>query len=149
VVAKIQLGEGDAGIVYTSDVTPAAAEKVVKLEIPEKYNVLATYPIATLKFAPQADLAKFTDFVLSTDGQAVLKSGFHAEVIRTMEGLGLCPLIPCCDKTRRRRSEIPPQALIILRRIHVKQQAHIVPRHISDRILGEYRAPADIARQQA
>jgi molybdate transport system substrate-binding protein len=78
VVAKIQLGEGDAGIVYTSDVTPDAAEKVVKIDIPDKYNVLATYPIAVLKSAPQADLAtKFVDYVLSADGQAILqKWGF-------------------------------------------------------------------------
>ncbi len=78
VVAKIQLGEADAGIVYSSDVTPAAAEKVVKLDIPDKYNVLATYPIAVLKAAPQADIAaKFIDYVLSADGQAVLaKWGF-------------------------------------------------------------------------
>jgi molybdate transport system substrate-binding protein len=78
VVAKIQLGEGDAGIVYTSDVTPDAAEKVNKIEIPDKYNVLATYPIAVLKAAPQADLAaKFIDYVLSADGQAILtKWGF-------------------------------------------------------------------------
>jgi molybdate transport system substrate-binding protein len=78
VVAKIQLGEADAGIVYSSDVTPAAAEKVVKLDIPDKYNVLATYPIAVLKAAPQADLAaKFVDYVLSADGQAILaKWGF-------------------------------------------------------------------------
>jgi molybdate transport system substrate-binding protein len=78
VVAKIQLGEADAGIVYSSDVTPAAAEKVIKLDIPDKYNVLATYPIAVLKAAPHADLAaKFVDFVLSADGQAILaKWGF-------------------------------------------------------------------------
>jgi molybdate transport system substrate-binding protein len=78
VVAKIQLGEGDAGIVYSSDVTPAAAEKVTRLDIPDKYNVLATYPLAVLQAAPQADLAAmFVDFVLSTDGQAILqKWGF-------------------------------------------------------------------------
>jgi molybdate transport system substrate-binding protein len=78
VVAKIQLGESDAGIVYTSDVTPDAAEKVTKIDIPDKYNVLATYPIAVLKSAPQADLAaKFVDYVLSPDGQAILvKWGF-------------------------------------------------------------------------
>jgi molybdate transport system substrate-binding protein len=78
VVAKIQLGEGDAGIVYSSDVTPAAAEKVVKLDIPDTYNILATYPIAVLKAAPKADLAaKFMAYVLSTDGQAILqKWGF-------------------------------------------------------------------------
>jgi len=78
VVAKIQLGEGDAGIVYSSDVTPGAATKVTKIDIPDKYNVLATYPIAVLKSAPQADLAaKFMAYVLSADGQAILqKWGF-------------------------------------------------------------------------
>ena len=74
VVAKIQLGEGDAGIVYTSDVTPDAAEMVTRIDIPDKYNVLAAYPIAVLKTAPQADLAaRFVDYVLSADGQAILK----------------------------------------------------------------------------
>jgi molybdate transport system substrate-binding protein len=78
VVAKIQLDEGDAGIVYSSDVTPAAAKKVTRLDIPDKYNVLATYPLAVLQAAPQADLAaRFVDFVLSADGQAILqKWGF-------------------------------------------------------------------------
>ncbi len=78
VVAKVQLGEADAGIVYSSDVTPDAAAKVTKIDIPDKYNVLATYPIAVLKAAPQADLAaKFVDYVLSADGQAILaKWGF-------------------------------------------------------------------------
>lgn len=78
VVAKVQLGEADAGIVYTSDVTPQVAAKLIKLDIPDKYNVLATYPIAALKSAPQADLAaKFVAYVLSADGQAILqKWGF-------------------------------------------------------------------------
>jgi molybdate transport system substrate-binding protein len=78
VVAKIQLGEADAGIVYSSDVTPGAAEKVIKIDIPDKYNVLATYPLAVLKVGPQADLAaKFVDYVLSAEGQAILaKWGF-------------------------------------------------------------------------
>jgi molybdate transport system substrate-binding protein len=74
VVAKIQLGEGDAGIVYTSDVTPDAAAKVTQIDIPDNYNILAAYPIAVLKAAPQSDLAaKFVDYVLSADGQAILK----------------------------------------------------------------------------
>jgi len=78
VVAKVQLGEADAGIVYTSDVTPQVADKLIKLDIPDKYNVVATYPIAVLKSAPQADLAaRFMDYVLSDPGQAVLqKWGF-------------------------------------------------------------------------
>lgn len=74
VVAKIQLGEGDAGIVYTSDVTPATAGKVAQLNIPDQYNVLATYPIAAVKSTPRAELAaKFVDYVLAADGQALLK----------------------------------------------------------------------------
>jgi len=78
VVAKIQLGEGDAGIVYTSDVTPQVADELIRLDIPDQYNVLATYPIAALKAAPQAELAaQFVDYVLSADGQAILqKWGF-------------------------------------------------------------------------
>lgn len=74
VVAKVQLGEADAGIVYTSDVTPAVADKLTLLDIPDQYNVLAIYPIAALKSAPQADLAKaFVDDVLSDQGQSILK----------------------------------------------------------------------------
>jgi molybdate transport system substrate-binding protein len=51
---------------------------VARLDIPDKYNVLATYPIALLKAAPQADLAaKFVDYVLSANGQVILqKWGF-------------------------------------------------------------------------
>jgi molybdate transport system substrate-binding protein len=79
VVAKIQLGEGDVGIVYTSDVTPSAAEKITRIDIPDEYNVVATYPIAVLTAAPHAELAaKFVDYVFSADGQAILqKWGFR------------------------------------------------------------------------
>jgi molybdate transport system substrate-binding protein len=74
VVAKIQLGEGDAGIVYSSDVTPSAAPQISTIEIPDKFNVLATYPIAVLKAAPHSQLAAvFVDYVLSDKGQSILK----------------------------------------------------------------------------
>lgn len=78
VVAKVQLGEADAGIVYTSDVTPQVADQLIKLDIPDQYNVLATYPIAVLKSAPNADLAAaFMAYVLSDKGQSILqKWGF-------------------------------------------------------------------------
>lgn len=70
--------EADAGIVYTSDVTPQGADRLIQLGIPDQYNVLATYPIAVLKSALNADLARaFMDYVLSAQGQAVLqKWGF-------------------------------------------------------------------------
>ena len=80
VVTKVQLGEGDAGIVYTSDVTPAAAEKLGTIAIPDEFNVVATYPIAPLKAAPQPSLAReFIQFVLSDQGQSILKKwGFNS-----------------------------------------------------------------------
>jgi molybdate transport system substrate-binding protein len=72
VVAKVQLGEADAGIVYASDAV--AAPELPVIEIPSEWNVLAKYPIATLKDAPQPKLAdEFVAFVLSPDGQAILK----------------------------------------------------------------------------
>jgi molybdate transport system substrate-binding protein len=73
VAAKVALGEADAGIVYTSDVTPDIAQQVQQISIPEAQNVVAAYPIAPLADAIQPELAqKFMDFVLSTDGQNIL-----------------------------------------------------------------------------
>src|SRR5690606_25835130 len=44
VAAKIALGEADAAIVYTSDVTPTLREAVRVLEIPDAANTTAEYP---------------------------------------------------------------------------------------------------------
>ncbi len=48
VVTKVSLGEADAGIVYVTDITASAAEKVGKLDIPDALNTIATYPIAAI-----------------------------------------------------------------------------------------------------
>lgn len=73
VVGKVQLGEADAGIVYGSDVSASVARFVTVLEIPESANVVASYPIAIIRNAGQADAAKaFVDLVLSREGQEVL-----------------------------------------------------------------------------
>lgn len=76
VVAKIQLGEADAGIVYVSDVV--AAPELKSIEIPTELNVIAEYPIAPLGNSEHTDLAaRFIEYVLSAEGQAVLaKWGF-------------------------------------------------------------------------
>ncbi len=78
VVTKISLGEADAGIVYVTDITADVAEKIQKLDIPDDLNTVANYPIAPLSDSKKADLARaFVDYVLSSDGQAVLaKFGF-------------------------------------------------------------------------
>ena len=72
VVAKVQLGEADAGIVYTSDAV--AAPELNTMEIPADLNVIAQYPIAPLAKSAHVDLATaFVGYVLSPDGQAVLQ----------------------------------------------------------------------------
>lgn len=72
VVSKVQLGEADAGIVYTSDAI--AAPDLKTIEIPAELNVIAKYPIAPLAKSENADLAKaFIAYVLSADGQTVLQ----------------------------------------------------------------------------
>jgi molybdate transport system substrate-binding protein len=73
VVAKVSLGEADAGIVYVTDARADPSLPTVPIE--DGYNVIASYPIAVLAGAPEADLAQqFVDFVLSPPGQAILGS---------------------------------------------------------------------------
>jgi molybdate transport system substrate-binding protein len=80
VLTKVALGEGDAGIVYLTDISHDTAGKVGRLDIPDALNAVATYPIAPVSDAAQPDLAQaFIDLVLSDQGQAVLaKYGFLA-----------------------------------------------------------------------
>jgi molybdate transport system substrate-binding protein len=73
VVAKVQLGEADAGMVYRSDVTSAVAPHVRLLEIPDPYNVVASYPIAVLAGARNTEAAHwFVELAASDAGQRVL-----------------------------------------------------------------------------
>ena len=76
VVAKVQLGEADAGIVYTSDAV--AAPELQTIDIPTELNIIAEYPIAPLAESVNVDLAEaFIAYILSADGQSVLqKWGF-------------------------------------------------------------------------
>ncbi len=78
VVAKVSLNEVDAGIVYVTDITPDAAAKVVRIDIPDALNTIAAYPIAPIADSKNADLAKaFLELVLSQEGQDVMaKYGF-------------------------------------------------------------------------
>ncbi len=78
VIAKIELGEADAGIVYTTDVR-AAGTKVTGVPIPDADNVVATYPIVEVKGAKNsAAAAAFITFVLSAEGKAKLATfGFQ------------------------------------------------------------------------
>ena len=72
VVAKVESGEADAGVVYTSDITSADVGSVT---VPDEDQVTATYPIAVVTGAPQADLASsFVTYVAGKQGQATLES---------------------------------------------------------------------------
>jgi molybdate transport system substrate-binding protein len=74
VVAKVQLGEADAGMVYRSDVTPAVARYVRVFEIPDESNVIAEYPIAVVKSSRHPEAAQaFVDLVRSDEGQRILR----------------------------------------------------------------------------
>ena len=73
VVAKITSGEGDAAIVYVSDVNGTVATQVKAIQIPTAVNVVATYPIAVVSGSKQATLGQsFIDYVAGTSGQATL-----------------------------------------------------------------------------
>jgi molybdate transport system substrate-binding protein len=72
VLSKVELGEADAGIVYTTD---AKAAKVSTIEIEDKYNVVARYYIAPVKDADHLDAGKgFIEYALSEEGQRTLES---------------------------------------------------------------------------
>ena len=77
VLSKIALGEGDAGIVYTTDAATDVAH-IGTITIPDELNVIAVYPIAPLADSKVPDLAKaFIAYVRSPEGQQVLvKYGF-------------------------------------------------------------------------
>jgi molybdate transport system substrate-binding protein len=76
VVTKVELGEADAGIVYSSDAV--AAPGLGTITIPENYNVIASYPLVMPDSAKEPGLAiDFMAYITSADGQAILaKWGF-------------------------------------------------------------------------
>lgn len=71
VVAKIELGEGDAAIVYATDAL--AATGVLVIPIPDGLNVLATYAgvVPTTALHPDAGGA-FLNWLAGPSGQAIL-----------------------------------------------------------------------------
>jgi molybdate transport system substrate-binding protein len=77
VLAKVVLGEADAGVVYRSDAVTARG-KVVVIPIPAELNVVAEYPIAVLAAAPHAELGRrWIELVKSPAGAAALReAGF-------------------------------------------------------------------------
>jgi len=76
VLSKVALGEADAGFVYATDAITSS--KVRTIDIPDRDNVVAAYPIGILTSAVAPEKAKaFIDLVLGDEGQSILrKYGF-------------------------------------------------------------------------
>lgn len=73
VVAKIELGEGDAGIVYVTDAKTST--KVMTIAVPDAANVPATYGGVVVKASPNVAAAQaFLTWFAGPDGQAILAS---------------------------------------------------------------------------
>jgi molybdate transport system substrate-binding protein len=79
VVAKVQLGEADAGLVYGTDVTREVVNDVTQIAIPAHLNVIAEYPVALTRSPVNPRVAAaFLGFVTGPAGQAILKKhGFE------------------------------------------------------------------------
>jgi molybdate transport system substrate-binding protein len=79
ILAKVSLGEGDAGFAYRTDAA-TVRDKVQVIDIPQRWNVIAEYPIAVTSHAPNPDLAKaWVEMVSSPGGQKILSAaGFQA-----------------------------------------------------------------------
>ena len=73
VLSKVEMGEADCGIVYTSDAVSADQDAVYTVDIPGEYNVVATYPVAVLKESAHQDAAQlFLEYILSGTGSEIL-----------------------------------------------------------------------------
>jgi molybdate transport system substrate-binding protein len=77
VLGKVTSGQADAGLVYVTDAL-AAGDQVTTVEFAEAADAVNTYPIAVLRDASQAGLArKFVDLVTGEAGQKILgQAGF-------------------------------------------------------------------------
>lgn len=73
IVAKIELGEGDAGIVYVTDAK--ASTTVTTVDVPDTANVPATYAGVVVKSSKNAAAAQaFLTWFAGPDGQAILST---------------------------------------------------------------------------
>jgi molybdate transport system substrate-binding protein len=74
IVTKLELGEADAGFIYTSD-AKTAGDKLKTFQLPASAQATATYPIGIVTGSKNAKAAQqWIDLVMSTQGQQVLVS---------------------------------------------------------------------------
>jgi molybdate transport system substrate-binding protein len=72
-VAKLRIGEADAGIAFASDVSESDRALVTSIPIPDRYNVIASYPLGIVQESKVKDqAATFARFITSAEGNAIL-----------------------------------------------------------------------------
>ncbi|MGB7571063.1 MAG: molybdate ABC transporter substrate-binding protein [Methanothrix sp.] len=78
VVTKVALGEADVGFAYVSDISEDLSGKVLRIKIPDEFNVIAEYPISVMRESKHPSQSRdFVNLVTSDRGMAVLeKFGF-------------------------------------------------------------------------
>lgn len=75
VLAKIEIGEGDAAIVYETDAT--SSDEVTAVAIPEAADVVAEYAVVTIDGA-SSGAAEFARWLLTEEAQTILaEHGFR------------------------------------------------------------------------
>jgi molybdate transport system substrate-binding protein len=101
VVSKVQLGEVDAAVVYSTDATPQVRDQLQIIQVPDPLQTLASYPIAVAKGGNASGGEAWVTYVLGAEGQATLaRWGFLAptqataavhpmSAARTLVGYGL------------------------------------------------------------
>jgi hypothetical protein len=110
VVAKVALGEADAGIVYVSDA--ASQPELGRIELPAEHNPMAEYPMAALRASPHASAARaFIEFVLSGPGQRILEEHGFRPLIDSMDFRSEASAARPSGKRRRPR---PPRRLELI-----------------------------------
>ncbi|GFP76022.1 molybdate ABC transporter substrate-binding protein [Clostridium fungisolvens] len=81
VLAKVVLGEADAGVVYKTDINKANKDKVYLVETSEFNNIKVQYPIAKLKASKNKEEAEeFITYITEGKGKDILKKhGFEIQ----------------------------------------------------------------------
>ena len=73
VLTKVALGEADAGVVYATDAA-TGVNKVRVITVPDRLNIVATYPLAVIAKSGAMRLAEaFVGAVVGSQGQAILR----------------------------------------------------------------------------
>jgi molybdate transport system substrate-binding protein len=87
VLAKVRLGEGDAGVVYSSDLVHSRGA-VGEIRIPEGLNQIAEYPVAIPSYAENKEDAKdFISYLLEDASQKAFEQNGFISVTKPVGSL--------------------------------------------------------------